>query len=212
MKRAVEMCSDLPIQFEIEHRPYRLHPVIKDGELVGRRQLYESKLGKDKMEQMEKAVAQQASELGITIKFLEGTVTQTTLAHRLLRKAWKSGGHETQQALVTALFKAHFEDLANIGDKNVLADMAVTVRLMSKAEALDFLESDECLDDVEGMITEARQKGVTSVPFVVIEGKWAVSGGQRAEAYLQIFKKLANGIAPGSTGTVPQVTGISVKA
>ena len=33
---------------------------------------------------------------------------------------------------------------------------------------------------------EARKKGVNGVPFVVIDGKWAVSGGQTAEVYSQV--------------------------
>lgn len=51
---------------------------------------------------------------------------------------------------------------------------------------MSFLESDECLDEVETMMTEARRKGVNGVPFVVIDGKWAVSGGQTAEVYTQV--------------------------
>lgn len=36
------------------------------------------------------------------------------------------------------------------------------------------------------MMTDARRKGVNGVPFVVIDGKWAVSGGQTAEVYAQV--------------------------
>ena len=38
------------------------------------------------------------------------------------------------------------------------------------------------------MMTEARRKGVNGVPFVVIDGKWAVSGGQTAEVYTQVSR------------------------
>ena len=73
------------------------------------------------------------------------------------------------------------------------------------------------MDEVETMMTEARRKGVNGVPFVVIDGKWAVSGGQTAEVYTQvssrmgkrllartdllaqIFKKLAQSEAAAST-------------
>ena len=44
------------------------------------------------------------------------------------------------------------------------------------------------------MMTEARRKGVNGVPFVVIDGKWAVSGGQTAEVYSQV--------SPGRRGLV----------
>lgn len=51
---------------------------------------------------------------------------------------------------------------------------------------MDFLKSDELLGEVEKQMVEVRRKGVTGVPFVVIDGKWAVSGGQSAETYVQV--------------------------
>lgn len=137
---------------------------------------------------------------------MDGIITQTTLAHRMLLKAWQIGGQASQQAFLTVLFKGYFENLANIGDTEVLANMAVDAKLMSKEEvslvtillwdapedltnssqAVSFLESAECLDEVERMMNEARKKGVNGVPFVVIDGKWAVSGGQTAEVYAQV--------------------------
>lgn len=36
------------------------------------------------------------------------------------------------------------------------------------------------------MAAEARRKGVTGVPFSIINGRWAVSGGQTAEVYGQV--------------------------
>ncbi|THH02758.1 hypothetical protein EW026_g108 [Hermanssonia centrifuga] len=191
MERAIEMCKDSPIQVEIEYRPYKIYPSLKDGQFLEKRQWYESRFGREKVETMESMAVARAQQLGIQIKYLDGIITQTTLAHRLLLKAWKLGGQAKQQALLTALFKGYFECLINIGDTDALADAAVTAKLMSREEAVKFLESDECLDEVETMMTEARRKGVNGVPFVVIDGKWAVSGGQTAEVYTQIFRKLA---------------------
>jgi predicted DsbA family dithiol-disulfide isomerase len=50
----------------------------------------------------------------------------------------------------------------------------------------DFFETDECLDEVVAMMNEARNRGVTGVPFTIIENKWAISGGQGADVYLQV--------------------------
>jgi len=58
------------------------------------------------------------------------------------------------------------------------------------------VKSDECLAKVNHQIAEARAKGVTGVPFTIIDGKWAVSGGQTAPVFVKIFSKLAE--APGS--------------
>jgi predicted DsbA family dithiol-disulfide isomerase len=191
MEKAIELCADIPVQVEIEYRPYKLHPSLKDGQFLPRQEWLESRFGKEKVEQMEKMTVARGRQLGLDINYLGGLITQTTLAHRLVLKAWQLGGQKSQQALLRALFKSYFEQLQNIGDTEVLANAAASTGLMSKAEAVTFLESDECLDEVETMMTEARKKGVNGVPFVVIEGKWAVSGGQTAEVYAQIFRKLA---------------------
>ena len=39
------------------------------------------------------------------------------------------------------------------------------------------------------MAVEARKKGVTGVPFTIINGRWAVSGGQTAETYAQVRRR-----------------------
>jgi predicted DsbA family dithiol-disulfide isomerase len=53
-------------------------------------------------------------------------------------------------------------------------------------QALDFFDSDENLEEVTQMMEESRINGVTGVPFTVIDGKWAVSGGQSADVYVQV--------------------------
>jgi hypothetical protein len=40
-------------------------------------------------------------------------------------------------------------------------------------------------------MSEVRRKGVHGVPFVIIDGKWAVSGGQTAEVYSQVLASVA---------------------
>jgi DSBA-like thioredoxin domain len=48
------------------------------------------------------------------------------------------------------------------------------------------MKSDECLAKVNHQVAEARAKGVTGVPFTIIDGKWAVSGGQSAPVFVKV--------------------------
>jgi predicted DsbA family dithiol-disulfide isomerase len=48
------------------------------------------------------------------------------------------------------------------------------------------LKSDDCLEKVNNQVAEARAKGVTGVPFTIIDGKWAVSGGQSAPVFVKV--------------------------
>lgn len=38
------------------------------------------------------------------------------------------------------------------------------------------------------MCSAARSKGITGVPMTIIDGKWAVSGGQSSEVFIQVRK------------------------
>ncbi|KAI0077036.1 thioredoxin-like protein [Panus rudis PR-1116 ss-1] len=203
MDKAMNQCTECPVRFEIEYRPYRLNASLKDGEMHDRREWIESRFGKEKADAMEFMISSRGEELGLKIKLWDGVITQTTMAHRLLLKAWKLGGQTLQLPTLEALFKAYFEDGQNMGDVATLARIAAANGVMSEEEAVQFLESDELLKEVEQMMMEVRRKGVTGVPFVVIDGKWAVSGGQSAETYVQIFKKIGRSDKPSPIPSAP---------
>ncbi len=65
MERAIEMCKDSPIQVEIEYRPYKIYPSLKDGQFLEKRQWYESRFGREKVETMESMAVARAQQLGI---------------------------------------------------------------------------------------------------------------------------------------------------
>ena len=67
---ALEMCKDLPIQVEIEYRPYRIYPSLHDGQFIDKRKWYESKFGGEKIKTMENMVLPRARELGIDLYVL----------------------------------------------------------------------------------------------------------------------------------------------
>jgi hypothetical protein len=142
-----------------------------------------------------------------------GNISNTLLAHRLLSKVGQlEVGTQAQLSLVHKIFKAYHEDEQDIGDVEVLSDLADDAGLMNKEEvraresihrsdhsvadrniffylfpqALKFLLSDELLEKVEFQMQEARAKGVTGVPFTIIDGKWAVSGGQPAPIFVKV--------------------------
>jgi len=192
MDTAIERCRDKPVQFEIEYRPYKLQPSLREGQVLPKKEYYDSRFGPAKAESIATAVEKRADEIGLDIKMFHGDIAQTTIAHRLLLKAWQLGGQRLQLPLLNYMFKSYFAEGVNMADEAVLAKAAADYGVMSEEEAVAFLRSDECLAEVEQMMIDVRRKGVTGVPFVVIDNKWAVSGGQSAETYVQIFNKIAN--------------------
>jgi len=166
-----------------------------------------NKLGKDKFELYEKVIAKWSEEKGIPISF-RGVMSQSTRGHRLSRKAYQLGGEKLQTPVLCALFKAHLEEGQDIADLEILSDIAAKTGMMTKEEALAFLKSDELEKEVNEMCDAARSRGITGVPMTVIDGKWAISGGQSSDVFVQIFQKLAAAgvhASPSSPFTSPVV-------
>lgn len=136
----------------------------------------------------------------------------TISAHRLIAKAYEIGGPAAQAAVITPIFRAYHEDELDISDPEVLADAAEQADIMSREEALSFLKSDDCLEKVNNQVAEARAKGVTGVPFTIIDGKWAVSGGQSAPVFVKIFSKLAEtpAVPPSQSSTPVPAAAVAV--
>lgn len=87
-----------------------------------------------------------------------------------------------------ALFRAYFTDGKNIDDHETLADLGASLGIDRK-EVLGMLNSDEYDDEVRMDMHEARQVGVSGVPFFVFNRKYAVSGAQESSVFLETLQK-----------------------
>jgi len=189
----LKLPADSPIKFELEHRPYLLNPNMQDDEW--KKMSEKGTMSKERMEKMQQVLKNRGDEVGI--KFQGDPIMYSTWrAHRLLLLAWKKGGSEPQSKLLNALYSTSFERGENVGDVDVLSRLAEETGLMSKEEAIEFLKSDELKADVQRMVSCAQRNGVSGVPFTVIDGRWAISGGQTSEVFHKIFEKLVEGKEP----------------
>jgi predicted DsbA family dithiol-disulfide isomerase len=199
---AIQKCSteDLPVTFDVEYRPFLINPSLTDDAFVSREEFLKRKLGEEKAVAVTKMMADRAKELGFTMNMAQH-VRSTRRAHRLMLRAWTQGGQDLQQPLFSQISKAYYEQATDIGDIDVLASIAADCKIMSKQEAVTFMKSDELLAEVEKTVASSRANGVSGVPFTVIDGKWAISGGQSSDVYYQIFSKLAK-VPPVDSGRV----------
>lgn len=53
-------------------------------------------------------------------------------------------------------------------------------------QAVAFLNSNELEAEVNQLCDKARAMGITGVPVIVIDGKWAVKGGHSSEVFVQV--------------------------
>ncbi|MGV3762067.1 DsbA family oxidoreductase [Parapedobacter sp.] len=139
----------------------------------------------EEAKQMTTGVTQTAAKAGLTLDFEHAVVANSFDAHRLVHLAQSKG---VANAMKEGLFRAHFTDGKNINSYDVLVAVGTAAGLAG-ADITAVLDSDRYSDKVSYDIREAREIGVRGVPFFVFNRKYAVSGGQPPEVFLQTLRK-----------------------
>jgi len=173
--------------FAIEWHPFQLNPNMpREG--MGRRAYLEGKFGgKEAAVKAYAPVVEHAEKAGLNINFEAMQRTPNTLdAHRLIHWAGIEG---RQTAAVSALFKAYFVDARDIGDTEVLADIADSIE-MDAAVVTRLLKSDVDTQDIRDRDDHSRKMGVNSVPTFIIANAHAVPGAQPPELWAQVIADL----------------------
>ena len=188
LEQALDAVGDL-VAADIRFQPFELNPQMPaEGQDIGEhiRQKYGSTPAQSTANRT--MIRERAAELGFTMAMAEGSRIYNTFdAHRLLHWAAIEG---RQGALKHALFAAYFTDGRNPGDVNVLVDVAEQAGL-DGAAARDVIVSGRYADEVRAEEHHWTSQGVSSVPAVIIEGKYLISGGQPASAFERALRSIA---------------------
>ena len=187
LDRALQDHPDHP--FAIEWHPFQLNPDMpREG--MDRRSYLERKFGgKEGAVRAYAPVVEHAEKAGLNINFEAMQRTPNTLdAHRLIHWAGIEG---RQTAAVSALFKAYFVDARDIGDAEVLADIADSIE-MDAAVVTRLLKSDVDAQDIRDRDAHSRKMGVNSVPTFIVANTHAVPGAQPPELWAQVIADLTN--------------------
>ena len=178
------------VSVDVNWRPYRLNPDYPPEGVDQKAELEKKLGGKEKVEQAHEMLTQLGKEVGINFDFDAIKVGPNTLdAHRL--SLWAHAeGREFQDKVTTALFKANFEEGRNIGDHEVLADIAEQAG-MNREVVTRLLASDADKDTIVAEIDAAQQMGVAGVPFFILDQKYAVSGAQSKEVLINALRDIA---------------------
>jgi len=187
LDRALQDHPDHP--FAIEWHPFQLNPEMpREG--MDRRSYLERKFGgKEGAVRAYAPVVEHAEKAGLKINFEAMQRTPNTLdAHRLIHWAGIEG---RQTAAVSALFKAYFVDARDIGDAEVLADIADSIE-MDAAVVTRLLKSDVDAQDIRDRDAHSRKMGVNSVPTFIVANTHAVPGAQPPELWAQVIADLTN--------------------
>lgn len=185
LDRALEQRPDHP--FTIEWHPFQLNPEMPRAGM-DRRAYLEAKFGgKEGAVKAYMPVVEHAKQAGLEIDFEAITRTPNTLdAHRLIHWAGIEG---KQTFVVSALFKAYFVTGADIGDPEVLADIADSAD-MDASVVQRLLASDADVQEVRDRDATAREMGITSVPTFLVGRAHAVPGAQPTDLWVKVMDEI----------------------
>lgn len=174
-------------EIEVEWKSFQLDPTLDGEKPQSTIEYFKEKKGfpAEQASQMINQVAGMGKASGIDFNFEKALIINTFAAHKLLHLAKK---HGKSSEMEEALFKAHFMDGKNVGDQEELVALVVSLGI-DKNEARQALSSDEFNEGIRQDIQEAQNNGISSVPFFVLNGKYAVSGAQPTEVFAEALQQ-----------------------
>ena len=174
LDRALERRPNHP--FTIEWHPFQLNPEMPEGGMERRAYLEGKFGGKDNAIKAYMPVAEHAEKAGLKVN-LEGikTTPNTINAHRLIHWAGIEG---VQTPIVSALFKAYFIEGCDIGDPDILADIAAK---FGRPDLIDAAADESVGRQLENNLATANQLRLDGVPYFIFDGKYAIAGAHQPE-------------------------------
>ena len=187
LERALAARPAVPAQ--VSWLPFQLSPDMpREGK--DRHAHYATIFGAERARTMVDGMRQTGLADGLHFEAGPGARSPNTLsAHVLLYWAGEAEGVD-QDALAEKLFAAHHTHSEDLGDVAVLGRIAGEVG-MDRETVLAGLRAGQDEDRVQALIENARQLGVSGVPFFIFNGQYAVSGAQSPEALIEVLDRLS---------------------
>jgi predicted DsbA family dithiol-disulfide isomerase len=174
-------------ELRVVHRSYELDPRAPARRELSMQQAVARKygMGPEQARAGHVRMAELGREDGVVFDFDRVQLGNTFDAHRLAQAA---RGRVCEEALIDALFEAHFAEGRLLSDHGVLQDVAEAAGL--EAALVDrvlggSLYAKEVRDDEAA----AYELGVTGVPFFLVDGAWPIPGAQDVDTMVTILTR-----------------------
>ena len=188
-KRRLEKALGLlgQTRLRIAWRPFELNPQMpKEGMERATYRLH--KFGSlERSQAMDAQLSAVAAKEGLTFRYdLIHRTPNTFDAHRLI---WLGARRGIQDAVTEAFFRGYFCEGRDVGDRNVLADLAQEAGL-GRAEALGFLASEQAAAEVKAEELVATGAGISGVPSFILKGRLLFSGAQPSDVIARVLSQM----------------------
>lgn len=183
------------VRADIHFQPFELNPDMgPGGQDLGEHLTQKYGSTAEQQAQIRQTISARGAEVGFSFApGGRGRVYNTFDAHRLLTWAEGQGnveGEGAQRRLKKALLAAYQGRAERIEDHEVLLAVVAEVGLNVTA-ARDVLESGAYGDKVRAVEQLYQRSGIHSVPAVIINDQYLISGGQPVEVFEQSLRQIA---------------------
>ncbi|HEY4251587.1 MAG TPA: DsbA family oxidoreductase [Roseomonas sp.] len=188
LEAALARAGDV-VDATITFQPFELNPdMAPEGEDGPAHVAKKYGLSAEQAAANREAIRARAAGVGFDMAALDRRRLYNTFdAHRLLHWAEAEG---RQRALKHALFAVHFTEGRDVSNHDVLVAAAETAGLDGDA-AREVLASGRYGTEVRQAEQLWQARGIQSVPAVIIDGRYLISGGQPPEAFEQALRQIA---------------------
>jgi len=164
--------------FELIWRPFLLNPDMPRAGMARPDYVVRKFGGEDRARRLYGSISEIGRTEGVLFRFDRIRRTPSSVdAHRLVRYAARHGRGD---AVVAALYSAHFTDGSDIGDTAVLVAIATACGLEGPA-VRRYLAGNDDTDAVHADNLRAHRLGINGVPCFVVAGRHAIAGAQEPE-------------------------------
>jgi predicted DsbA family dithiol-disulfide isomerase len=172
----------------VRHRAFELAPDATEVMPTGKLLAEKYRISSEDVKAMQANVCVIADGEGLCYNLDETLSGNTFDAHRILLWAATLG---KQDELLEAMYSNYFEKSLSLFSHDDLCAVAETIGLAS-VDVMNILESEQFKSEVIADRDLASQLGATGVPFFVVDMKYAISGAQPLEAFIETLNAAWN--------------------
>lgn len=180
------------VDAHVQFQPFELNPAMgPEGQDMTEHLTQKYGSTAEQQAQIRETIRARGAEVGFTFKPEgRGRIWNTFDAHRLLHWAGEQGP-DKQYALKKALLEAYHGRAENVSDAEVLVRACLAVGL-DEARAREILGGDAYALAVRQNELQWQQAGISSVPAVIVNRQYLISGGQPVAVYVDALRRIAS--------------------
>ncbi len=179
------------VDAHLRFQPFELNPAMgPEGQDMTEHLTQKYGSTPEQQAQIRETIRARGAEVGFSFRPEgRGRIWNTFDAHRLLHWAGEQGP-DKQYALKKELLVAYHGRADNVSDAEVLV-RACRVAGLDEARARAILASEDYALAVRQAEMQWQQAGINSVPAVIVNQRYLISGGQPVAVYVDALRRIA---------------------